>query len=305
VKESYSYSFFSSKSRAPRFLFLILFLHDASASNKVNGTIQKAFFKETHLQMTFSFHMSRDSVIESPNYELTIDRNDTVAGIRAARIKHLKYLPVRVNKVFPNLLRYDASTSALVTVSRDNFQQLKKLRVLMLRRNAISAVGHDTFSDLIALQELLLNDNNIRQLDARTFENLPNLRELNLAGNQLAELSEHLFANLIDLCEIELSGNALRTLDERVFMNNLKLVKVLANHNKINKLSASIFADKTRLIAVGLVENECVDDFYSQSDLQRMLVEIAESCVNFDGRHNRSIETRSVRKPPSFRHFSF
>ncbi|KAG5668521.1 hypothetical protein PVAND_016460 [Polypedilum vanderplanki] len=291
------------------FLLILFLLSDKTfaATNKINGTIQKAFFKETHMQMTFSFHMSRDSIIETPNFELPLARNETVAGLRAARIKNLKYLPVNPAKIFPNLLRYDASTSSVFSIARNNFQGLKKLKVLMLRRNEISILAHDSFTDLIALQELLLNDNKIRELDARIFENLPNLRELNIAENQLESLPEHVFANLIDLNEIDLSTNELKTLNEKIFMNNLKLIKVLVNHNKINKLSATMFADKKRLIAVGLVENECVDDFYSQSDLERMKIEIGENCEHFNGtivRHNRSIEIRSVKKQPSFSKYS-
>lgn len=271
--------------------------------NKVNGTIQKAYFKETHLRSTFSFHFTRDSVIDSPGFELNVDRNVTVAGLRAARIKSLKYLPVKIVKIFPNLLRYDASSSSVISITRDNFHGLKKLKVLMLRRNEISNVAHDTFSDLIALQELLLNENHIRHLDERLFENLPNLRELNFANNQVDELAVTIFANLFDLNEIDMSSNRLTTLNEKIFMNNLKLIKVLINHNQIRKLNQRVFEPMRRLIAVGLVENLCVDDFYSQSDLERMKIEIEVNCENYNGtikRSNRTIEIRSVKKQPSF-----
>lgn len=68
------------------------------------------------------------------------------------------YLPVRVYKVFPNLIDYNAGFCSITTIAKSNFQSLIHLVQLRLSNNLISRVEGITFEGLTALKRLYLSN---------------------------------------------------------------------------------------------------------------------------------------------------
>lgn len=85
-------------------------------------------------------------------------RNETVKGIDFWGNKGIKFLPVKVSESFPNLLAYGAGMCSLTKISKANFKNMSKLKVLFLYRNQITTINSDTFEDLVALEWLDLRE---------------------------------------------------------------------------------------------------------------------------------------------------
>lgn len=83
-------------------------------------------------------------------------KNDNVTGLRMYGNKKIKFLPLSIDKVIPNLVAYSASHCTIKTISKDNFKNLNKLKELHLRDNLIEKIYGNTFEDLVALEQLNL-----------------------------------------------------------------------------------------------------------------------------------------------------
>lgn len=83
-------------------------------------------------------------------------RDDLIGGLQMQGNKKIHYLPEKVAETFPNLLIYYAQGCSLKEVSKVNFENLIKLRMLILNWNRIEMICSDTFEDLKSLEHLEL-----------------------------------------------------------------------------------------------------------------------------------------------------
>lgn len=67
-------------------------------------------------------------------------KNDTVTGLRMYGNKKIKFLPLNVDKLIPNLVAYSASHCTIKTILKDNFKNLNKLKEPHLRDNHIEKI---------------------------------------------------------------------------------------------------------------------------------------------------------------------
>jgi Leucine rich repeat len=96
------------------------------------------------------------------NDKTAIDTKDVTISIRHYSVetltfhsnKKISYLPVNIDKNFPNLTRYDASFCNISEVSRNNFKGLKKLIILILDHNQIEKIEDESFKDLTEMTHL-------------------------------------------------------------------------------------------------------------------------------------------------------
>lgn len=124
----------------------------------------------------------------------------SMRGINFHNNRKINYLPVKVDRNFPNLLGYFASFCSLTSVSKLNFQGLIQLTWLSLSNNQIASVANNTFEDLIMIESLYLHNNRIKFLHGSTFNNLKNLKEVQLRFNFC--INED-FLSLTDPTELE------------------------------------------------------------------------------------------------------
>jgi Leucine rich repeat len=102
--------------------------------------------------------MMNSTSIDQTGVTISNAKDDTVAVIRFKRNKKILYLPQNISEVFPNLIGYDAYHSSLITISRENFHGLTKLKAIWLAENKIEKVSSDTFADLSALEWIWLGN---------------------------------------------------------------------------------------------------------------------------------------------------
>lgn len=103
--------------------------------------------------------MDNATKIDSPGYTVSTPRNDLVTGIYYQLNKKISYLPSQLNETFPNLIAITAHRCSVKAVSKENFNNLIKLKLLWLDHNQIEKIYSDTFDTLISLEILDLSEN--------------------------------------------------------------------------------------------------------------------------------------------------
>lgn len=111
-------------------------------------------------------------------------RDETIEALFFFQNKKVKFLPIEVDRKFPNLVIYGASECSLSSISNFNFENLSKLKLLSLFGNQIQIIRSDTFIDLKSLEKLYLNGNKLQFINGGTFATLNNLKFVDLSSNQ-------------------------------------------------------------------------------------------------------------------------
>lgn len=110
----------------------------------------------THSGQRKTCFMASSTKIDARGTTVTKMKDDSVTALRMYGNKKIKFLPLNLDKVIPNLTAYSASHCTIKTIAKENFKKLNKLRELHLRDNLIEKIYGDTFEDLIILEELNL-----------------------------------------------------------------------------------------------------------------------------------------------------
>lgn len=97
-----------------------------------------------------------ENVIDAKDVELSSNANATL--LKFFYNSKIKFLPIKVSKVFPFLLDYDANGNMVLSISCDNFEGLSHLKDLNLASNRIEEIERETFSDLVSLKQLDLSE---------------------------------------------------------------------------------------------------------------------------------------------------
>lgn len=144
-------------------------------------------------------NMHTTSISEAGVTFSTLD--ESVLGIFVNNNEAVSFLPEKVNEKFPNLLGYCVQRCSIKEISKKNFEQLTKLKILYLHDNQIEKIGSETFGDLKDLEQLFLRKiifflpgakfyfyffsegNKIKFLNGKLFIPLKKLKEVNLASN--------------------------------------------------------------------------------------------------------------------------
>lgn len=98
---------------------------------------------------------AQDDGIDSLGTTIT-DVNHNVTVLNLPGSKKVLFLPIRVDRNFPDLFMYSANNNFLQKIARINFLNLKHLVILSLGDNQIDRIDEDTFEDLESLQLLVL-----------------------------------------------------------------------------------------------------------------------------------------------------
>lgn len=84
--------------------------------------------------------------------------DETITGLAFKENKKILFLPVLTSRIYPNLIVFSAMDCSLTSVSKENFQNLRKLKRLQLDQNEIESLNTCSFEDLVQLKELYLGN---------------------------------------------------------------------------------------------------------------------------------------------------
>lgn len=133
------------------------------------------------------------------------------------------------------------------------FQDLPKLKKLVLRDSEISTINTGTFKDLPQLEILLLSGNKLTKITGQTLNNI-NVKTLDLSFNKIANIERNAFPNSLIL--LNLKKNELKKIDDNTFMNLKSLEMLILSKNKLKKLRKSTFTGLSNLSKLDLSKNE-------------------------------------------------
>lgn len=108
--------------------------------------------------------MTGSTIIDSQGFRIASAKNETIGGLDFELNKNVSFLPVYVNEAFPDLVTFFASSCSIKTISKENFRNLSKLKVLCLNNNQIEIIQNDVFKDLTSLERLTLGEHNLLYL---------------------------------------------------------------------------------------------------------------------------------------------
>lgn len=106
--------------------------------------------------------------IDSPDFTISAEKDESVLGLNLGGNKNIFYLPNDVYKIFPSLIVYGAHLSSIQQISKRNFVNMSKLKGLFLQRNQIEIIENNTFDDLTSLEDLDLS----KKIPFNFFNNL-------------------------------------------------------------------------------------------------------------------------------------
>lgn len=102
--------------------------------------------------------MSNNTAISAPNTTVSFTPDEAMEGVWLEKNKAIKYLPIRIYEVFPNLREYWARECSITAISKKNFKRLAQLKELFLSSNLIETVPSNAFEDLVKLRWVRLGN---------------------------------------------------------------------------------------------------------------------------------------------------
>lgn len=243
----------------------------------ITGAPEEMYWSSVDMYL-WTFNVEPDQSIFNEDVHISDEKSECIKGLYFEPNTNIKFLPIKVNEIFPNLVVYAANNCSLSTLKYEHFESLNKLQALSLGTNQISSIESDTFKDLDYLKFLFLNHNEITSIADHTFDSLTNLRLLTLYNNQLSTLPDNIFINLSELRNVSLSDNSLQSMNDNHFINNKKLEWIWMHNNHLDDLSSTMFDKMENLKYVDLRGNLCIDDYYFTARHSEMKEKINTSC---------------------------
>lgn len=99
--------------------------------------------------------MKTETAINSTGFIIS-SRDEHIGALQMHLNEEIRFLPEKVSETFPNLLLIWAYKCSLTEVSKNNFENLAKLRSLFLNNNQIEKIPSNAFEDLMSLSILYL-----------------------------------------------------------------------------------------------------------------------------------------------------
>jgi Leucine-rich repeat (LRR) protein len=197
-----------------------------------------------------------DAGIANQNPKLTNERNDEVSVLLANGANGIKYLPIDIVDVFPNLRNISMHQTSIETLSKRNFHGLSNLFFLEVSYNEVTEVNEGTFDDCVELRSLVLERNRLPMLPAKLLWKLAKLDKVDLYANEITSLDLDTFKNNKQLTSIDLSYNRLTTLPPGIF-DSLPLLKNLRlNVNKLSTIHSEWFRNCPELSRLLFAKNK-------------------------------------------------
>lgn len=137
------------------------------------------------------------------------------------------------------LYSVNLKNSGINIIHPDTFAENKKLRILTLAGNVLSAMQQNAspFSEYMlnapSVEELDLSSCNLNKLLPTAFNRLDNVVFINLATNELQELPPALFKSIDTIEELNLSSNNITVLPKNIF-NGTSLAILDLQYNNID-----------------------------------------------------------------------
>lgn len=226
------------------------------------------------------FSASKSTIIDGPDFTIASPRNPSILKLEIERNPKIKFLPIRVGEIFPNLDSYEVKKCSIEMIKQEHFADLHYLIDINLSSNEIEKIEGPAFYQLTHLEKIDLGNNRIKALPDFIFESNENLQKIFLRENKISVLSEKTFKNLLNLQVIDLKHNTLTNLRPEVFFKCVKLREILLMSNRLSNIKVDTFIAMKDLHVLDLRCNKCYNKCFvnSSNSVSDSFNEIAVSC---------------------------
>lgn len=152
LKKSY-FTFFHCRIIKVFAVFLMVFPLDSYADGPCEKT---GFFAWVPPYGSMKTCMLNATVIDSTDFLITSDRDETVKGFYALNNKNLEFLPKNIGEKFPNLLVLQVGGCSVKAISKEHFKGLTMLQGLAISNNQLETIDDDTFDHIPAVVKISL-----------------------------------------------------------------------------------------------------------------------------------------------------
>ncbi|XP_017768745.1 PREDICTED: leucine-rich repeat-containing protein 15-like [Nicrophorus vespilloides] len=146
--------------------------------------------------------------------------------------------------------------------SVENFQNMPKLKRLLIKNNKISAITNNWFINSTSLQEIDISHNKLENLTANCFQYTKNLVKIDLSYNDISKLSKNTFDILKNIDFLNLRNNRISQIDGNAFVNNAVINHLNLGANKLNYLPTALMDNikvKTFTITGNPMRCNCIE----------------------------------------------
>lgn len=130
-------------------LFVTYFISMSEAEEK-HVQCEKIDYKD-ELKTCF---LNGITTIDSRGFFISSANDHGMQQLSMVDNKKVFFLPDNIDEKLPNLLKIDAHSCSIKSISNGVFDNLAKLKELFLHYNQISEIESETFKDLISLEKL-------------------------------------------------------------------------------------------------------------------------------------------------------
>ncbi|KAL7014485.1 hypothetical protein ACKWTF_015960 [Chironomus riparius] len=218
-------------------MFLIAAIFAVLTQTSLQNSINCDFNKRTEEKILCIINKT---AISHPDTKIDHDNVDKLNVLKIFGTS-IEYLPVKLDLSFPKLHQYFVDNARFSKIEKKNLENLKSLKILILKSKSCSEVAKDAFEDLENLTFLNLADSSISYFHSETFKPLKNLEVLNILGNNLEILHPHAFDSLNQLQILSFARNNLITLNRQLFLNKNELRIIDGYDNNFEHLDETTF----------------------------------------------------------------
>lgn len=102
--------------------------------------------------------MDEKTAINATNFVIAELKDEDIGGIDFNYNKAIEYLPYKIYMQLPNLVTYRAQWCSIKQISKQNFEELRRLKNILLNNNKIQKISGNTFRGLEKLIEIDLSE---------------------------------------------------------------------------------------------------------------------------------------------------
>ena len=158
---------------------------------------------------------------------------------------NLKHINNMTFHFLSNLIVLDLSYNKLVTLYRNVFFGLNRLKTLNLKGNYfLETLEAGTFLSLSNVKRLEIVGTKIFRLKPNTFKGLDQLQYLNISRNKITIVKKDCFSGLTNLTDLDISFNNIETFDLDMFETLNKLKKLFTDSYKFCCIKPSLVKEE-------------------------------------------------------------
>ena len=178
--------------------------------------------------------------------------NNSLNSISQGAFKHLRYILECYLVISWNKIKY---------IEARQFEELSKLRGLILDNNEIVSLHTNAFIGLDSLVHLDLQYNKIANILSDQFQKLSNLKDLYIDHNDISVIHQQAFQGLRSLEILDIGYNNIVEIHSRGFQNLTNLLCLYIEHNNITTIHSYLFQGLITLDLL-LLNHNMISDFH-------------------------------------------